>query len=117
MDIELFYFLQNEVSFFKFIFHFSDCHLGYSVSCSLYNGNGMADLRLFLLTEVRKVLFGHRVRVNDSFVVGKGIDLDSFSFNPDNFCSSHERSLQQKVKKISQEQSCDFYALHKFPHC
>lgn len=48
--------------------------------------------------EMRKVLFGYKVRVNGSFVVGKGIDLDSVFFNLDNFCSSHE-SLQQKVKK------------------
>lgn len=54
--------------------------------------------------------------MNDSVVVGKGIDLDSVSFNHDNFCSSHE-SLQQKVKKMNQEQSRDFRALHKFPHC
>lgn len=66
----------------------------------------------FRLIETRKVLFGHGV--NDSFVVGKGIDLDSFSFNPVNFCSSSERSLQQKVKKISQEWSCEFHDLHKF---
>ena len=40
--------------------------------------------------------------VNGSFVVGKGIDLDSVSVNLDNFCSSHE-SLQQKVKKMNRE--------------
>lgn len=54
--------------------------------------------------ETRKVLFGHKVRVDGSFVVGKGIDLVSVSFNLGNFCSSHE-SLQQKVKKMNWKQS------------
>lgn len=71
--------------------------------------------RLFLLTGARKVLFGCRVRVNDSFVAGRGIDLDSVSFSRDNFFGSHE-SLQHKVKKMNQEQSCDFHALPRFPH-
>lgn len=79
------------------------CQLGRSInSLSLCNGKSIPVAIFFELVsfepETRKVLFGHKVRVDGSFVVGKEIDLVSVSFNLGNFCSSHE-SLQQKVKK------------------
>lgn len=68
--------------------------------------------RLFLLTGTREVLFGCRVRVNDSFVDGRGVDLDSVSFS----LTISEKSSTEG-EKVNQEQSCDFHALPEFPPC
>lgn len=50
--------------------------------------------------------------MNDSFVDGRGVDLDSVSFS----LTISEKSSTEG-EKVNQEQSCDFHALPEFPPC